>query len=154
MCFIYWLKFQASFEAKISLVRITLTRLESFKLIILKIKINKNNNNMLKHPIEMLLIFATIDALIEEELKKEKEYNLIGKKYTIRDNSYIREIVNGKKKNYHCDLCGETVIIISQPYITMVEGAALKSHEQRMIKVKSMKIGFIYEVMFNEGWIQ
>lgn len=34
---------------------------------------------MPKHPIEMLLIFATIDALIEEELKKEKEYNLIGK---------------------------------------------------------------------------
>lgn len=108
---------------------------------------------MPKHPIEMLLIFATIDALIEEELKKEKEYNLIGKKYTIRDNSYIREIVNGKKKNYHCYLYGETVIIISQPYITMVEGA-LKPHEQRMIKVKSMKTGFIYEVMFNEGWIQ
>ena len=108
---------------------------------------------MSKHPIEMLLIFATIDALIEEELKKEKEYNLIGKKYTIRDNSYIREIVNGKKKNYHCGFCGETVIIISQPYIIMVEGT-LKPHEQRMIKVKSMKTGFIYEVMFNEGWIQ
>jgi hypothetical protein len=106
---------------------------------------------MPKHPIEMLLIFATIDALIEEELKKEN--NLIGKKYTIRDNSYIHEIVNGEKKSYHCDLCGETMIIISQPYITMVEGA-LKPHEQRMIKVKSMKTGFIYEVMFNEGWIQ
>lgn len=109
-----------------------------------------------QHPIEMLLIFAAIDAFIEEELKKElkkeKKYNLIGRKYTVKDNSYIREIVNGEKKNYHCGLCGETVIIISQPYITMVEGA-LKPHEQRMIKVKSMKTGFIYEVMFNEGWI-
>jgi hypothetical protein len=106
---------------------------------------------MPKHPIKMLLIFVTIDALIEEELKKEN--NLIGKKYTIRDNSYIREIVNGEKKSYHCGLYGETVIIISQPYITMVE-SVLKPHEQRMIKVKSMKTGFIYEVMFNEGWIQ
>jgi hypothetical protein len=106
---------------------------------------------MPKYSIKMLLIFVTIDALIEEELKKEN--NLIGKKYTIRDNSYIREIINGKKKNYHCDLYGETVIIISQPYITMVE-CALKLHEQRMIKVRSMKTGFIYEVMFNEGWIQ
>lgn len=106
-----------------------------------------------QHPIEMLLIFAAIDALIEEELKKEKKYNLIGRKYTVQDNSYIREIVDGVKKSYHCSLCGETMIIISQPYITMVEGV-LKPHEQRMIKVKSMKTGFIYEVLFNESWIQ
>lgn len=106
-----------------------------------------------QHSIEMLLIFAAIDALIEEELKKEKKYNLIGRKYTVQDNSYIREIVNGEKKRYHCGLCGETVIIVSQPYITTVEGA-LKPHEQRMIKVKSRKTGFIYEVMFNESWIQ
>lgn len=39
MC-IYWLKSQASLEAEISLIRITLMWLESFKLIILKIKIN------------------------------------------------------------------------------------------------------------------
>lgn len=106
-----------------------------------------------QHPIEMLLIFAAIDALIEDELKKEKKYNLIGRKYTVRDNSYIREIVDGEKKSYHCGLCGETVTIISQPYITMVEGA-LKPHEQRMVKVKSIKTGFIYEVLFNEGWIE
>lgn len=108
----------------------------------------KDNN-----PIDMLLIFAAIGALMEEEAKREQKYNLIGRKYTVGDNSYIREIVDGVKKSYHCGLCGETVIIISQPYITMVEGA-LKPHEQRMIKVKSMKTGFIYEVLFNEGWIQ
>ena len=106
-----------------------------------------------QNSIEMLLIFAAIDAFIEEELKKEQKYNLVGRKYTVQDNSYIREIVDGEKKSYHCGLCGETVIIISQPYITMVEDA-LKPHEQRMIKVKSMKTGFIYEVLFNEGWIQ
>lgn len=106
-----------------------------------------------QHPIEMLLMCAAIDALIEEELKKEQKYNLIGRKYTVKDNSYIREIVNGEKKNYHCGLCGETVTIISQPYITMV-GGDLESHEQRMIKVKSMKTGFIYEVIFNESCIQ
>jgi hypothetical protein len=96
-------------------------------------------------------IETAIKSAIEDQIKKEK-YNLIGKKYTIQDNSYIREFVHGVKRKYHCDLCGETMIIISQPYITMVEGA-LKTYERRMIKVKSMKTGFIYEVMFNEGWI-
>lgn len=110
-------------------------------------------------PTTAQIIAATItQAAIEDQLMKEiqeraNKYNLIGKKYTIRDNSYIREIVHGVKRNYHCDLCGETMTIISQPYITMVEGS-LKTYERRMIKVKSMKTGFIYEVMFNEGWIQ
>lgn len=129
---------------------------------------------------EKIIIAAAIDAALKDALKenlskesfpelnllvavcrpdllsKEKEdllNNLIGKKYIPQDNSYIREIVNGVKRKYHCDLCGETMIIISQPYITMVEGS-LKTCERRMIKVKSMKTGFIYEVMFNEGWIQ
>lgn len=96
-----------------------------------------------------------VSVCMPDLLLKEKENllnNLIGKKYTIKDNSYIREIVHGVKRKYHCDLCGETMIIISQPYITMVEGS-LKTCERRMIKVKSMKTGFIYEVMFNEGWI-
>jgi hypothetical protein len=106
---------------------------------------------------QIISAIVTMVAL-EDQLKKEiqeitNKYNLIGKKYTIQDNSYIREIVNGEKKSYHCSLCGETMIIISQPYITMVEGA-LKTYERRMIKVKSMKTGLIYEVMFNEGWIQ
>ena len=105
-----------------------------------------------QHPIEMLLIYAAIDALIEEELKKDRKHNLIGKRYAIQDNSYISEIVNGEKKSYTCRLCGETMIIVSQPYFTMVEGA-LKQHEKRMIKVKSTKTGFIYEVLFHESWI-
>ncbi len=104
-----------------------------------------------KNSIDVLLMCATIDALIEKEFKRE--YNLIGRKYIIGDNSYIREIVDGYKRNYRCQLFGETVIIISQPYITMVEGVS-KPHEQRMIKVKSLKTGFIYEVLFNETWIQ
>lgn len=128
---------------------------------------------------EKIIIAAAIDAALEDALKenlseesfpelnllvavcrpdlllKEKEdllNSLIGKKYIPQDNSYIREIVNGKKMNYHCSLIGVPCQIISQPYITIVEGA-LKTYERRMIKVKSMKTGFIYEVMFNEGWI-
>lgn len=104
-----------------------------------------------RNPIDIMLLATTIDVLIEKELKRT--YNLIGKKYLIMNNSYAHEIVNGEKKNYPCQLFGETMMIISQPFITMV-GGDLKSHEQRMIKVKSMKTGFIYEVMFNESWIQ
>lgn len=106
-----------------------------------------------RNPFDIMLLATTIDALIGEELKREQKYNLIGRKYTVKDNSYIREIVDGYKRDYRCDLYGETVIIVSQPYITIVEGV-LKPHEQRMIKVKSLKTGFIYEVLFRETWIQ
>lgn len=129
---------------------------------------------------EKIIIAAAIDAALEDALKenlskesfpelnllvavcrpdllsKEKEEllnNLIGKKYIPQDNSYIREIVNGKKMNYHCSLIGVPCQIISRPYITEVQTFA-KDKRERMIRVKSLKTGLIYEVMFAESWIQ
>lgn len=83
----------------------------------------------------------------------KKPYNLIGKKYIIKDNSYIREIVNGVKKNYSCYLYGQTMEIISDPYITVVKSVGLDPQEERMIMVRSLKTGFVYEVLFAESWI-
>ena len=129
---------------------------------------------------EKIIIAAAIDAVFEEELKKnlseesfpelnllvavcrpdlilkEKEEllnSIIGKKYIPQDNSYIRKIVNGKKMNYHCSLIGVPCQIISRPYITEVNTFA-KDKRERMIKVKSLKTGLIYEVMFAESWIR
>jgi hypothetical protein len=129
---------------------------------------------------EKIIIAAAIDAALEDALKenlseesfpelnllvavcrpdlllKEKEdllNSLIGKKYIPQDNSYIREIVNGRKMNYHCSLIGVPCQIISRPYITEVQTFTKDKRERRMIKVKSLKTGLIYEVMFNEGWI-
>ena len=128
---------------------------------------------------EKIIMAAAIDAMIEDELKKnlseesfpelnlivavcrpdillkEKENlldSLIGKKYIPQDNSYIREIVKGKKMNYHCSLIGVPCQIISRPYITEVKTFANDKRE-RMIKVKSLKTGLIYEVCFAESWI-
>ena len=130
--------------------------------------------------VEQIIMAAAIDAMIEDELKKnlseesfpelnllvavcrpdlllkEREEllnNLIGKKYIPQDNSYIREIVNGKKMNYHCSLIGVPCKIISRPYITEVQTFA-KDKRERMIKVKSLKTGLIYEVCFAESWIR
>lgn len=82
---------------------------------------------------------------------EEESYDLIGQMYKIKDNSYIHEIVDGVKKDYSCYLYGETMMIISNPYITTVKGST-GPKEMRMVKVRSMRTGFIYEVMFCEGW--
>ena len=107
---------------------------------------------------EKIIIAAILDAVIEDAVKENQEKeellnNLIGKRYVPQDNSYIREIVNGIKMNYHCSLIGVPCQIISRPYITEVPTFA-RDKRERMIKVKSLKTGFIYEVMFAESWIQ
>lgn len=106
--------------------------------------------------VEQIIIAAAIDAMIEDAIKECQENllnNLIGKKYIPQDNSYIREIINGNKMNYHCSLIGVPCKIISLPYITEVD-TFVKGQRRRMIKVQSLKTGLIYEVMFSESWIQ
>ena len=102
-----------------------------------------------------IILALSIDEIInrarEEEAKKDK-YSLLNKKYVVRDNSYAREIVNGGKMPYHCDLRGVPCIIISKPYITEVK-TFQADKRQRMVRVKSLKSGLIYEVMFAEAWI-
>lgn len=53
----------------------------------------------------MFALSQQFELLIEEELMNK--YNLIG----IKVNSYLREIVDGERKDYPCDLYGETVIL-------------------------------------------
>ena len=105
---------------------------------------------------EKIVIAAIVDAVIEDAVKEHQEReellnNLIGKKYIPQDNSYIREIVNGKKKDWGA-LIGVPCEIISRPYITEVDGC-YKGQTERMIQVKSLVTGYIYEVMFCESWI-
>lgn len=108
---------------------------------------------------EKILIAAAIDAALEDAIKEEERQereellnNLIGKKYIPQDNSYIREIINGKRKDWG-DLRGVPCEIISKPYIITISDILRKPFPMRMIKVKSLKTGFIYEVMFCESWI-
>lgn len=106
---------------------------------------------------EKIIIAAILDAAIDDAFKERQERdellnNLIGKKYIPQDNSYIQEIVNGKKMYYHCSLIGVPCQIISRPYITKVQTFA-QDKRVRMIKVKSLRTGLIYEVMFAESWI-
>lgn len=106
---------------------------------------------------EKVIIAAAIDAVIEDAIKERQEReellnNLIGKKYIPQDNSYIREIVNGKRQ-YCGTLRGVPCEIISKPYIITISDRITKPYQRRMIKVKSLKTGFIYEVMFCESWI-
>ena len=108
---------------------------------------------------EKIIIAAVIDAAIEDAIKEEERQereellnNLIGKKYIPQDNSYIHEIVNGKRKDWGA-LIGVPCEIISKPYIITISDIIRKPFPMRMIKVKSLKTGFIYEVMFCESWI-
>ena len=109
---------------------------------------------------EKIIIAAVIDAAIEDAIKEEERQereellnNLIGKKYIPQDNSYIHEIVNGKRKDWGA-LIGVPCEIISKPYIITISNGFTNPYQRKMIRVKSLKTGLIYEVMFAESWIQ
>ncbi len=96
--------------------------------------------------VTQIIVAAAIDAMIEDAIKESQKKDdlldkLIGKKYIPQDNSYIHEIVNGKRKDWGA-LIGVPCEIISKPY------------QRKMIRVKSLRTGFIYEVMFCESWIR
>ena len=106
---------------------------------------------------EKIVIAAILDAVIEdvakERQKREELLNqLIGKKYVPQDNSYVSEIVNGKKRDSGY-LRGVPCEIVSRPYIITISNGYTKPYQRRMIRVKSLRTGFIYEVMFAESWI-
>lgn len=106
---------------------------------------------------EKIVIAAILDAAIEDAVKEHQERekllnSLIGKKYIPQDNSYIHEIVNGKRKDWGA-LIGVPCKIISKPYIITISDGFTKPYQRKMIKVKSLKTGLIYEVMFAESWI-
>lgn len=107
--------------------------------------------------VTQIIVAAAIDAMIEDAVKESQEReklleNLIGKKYVPQDNSYIHEIVNGKRKDWGA-LIGVPCKIISKPYIITISDGFTKPYQRKMIKVKSLKTGLIYEVMFAESWI-
>ena len=90
---------------------------------------------------------------LNDEIKKSP-YNLVGLNYKVKDNSYAAELVANERMPYHVGLYNTVVKIISNSYITTVKSVLGKDVTQRMIKVKSYKTGLIYEVIFNESWIQ
>lgn len=113
---------------------------------------------------EKIVIAAILDAAMEdavkelqerEERQKKEEFldKLIGKKYIPQDNSYVHEIVNGKKRESGY-LIGVPCEIVSRPYIITISNGYTKPYQRRMIRVKSLLTGFIYEVMFAESWIR
>lgn len=98
---------------------------------------------------------VTVCIFFAEEIEYDivPTQTLIGRKYQIKDNSYISEIINGEKKKYYCDLHNQTMVIVSQPYLTTIKRIGLEPQECRMVQVQSLQTGFIYEVLFNEGWL-
>ena len=107
---------------------------------------------------EKIVIAAIVDAGIEDAIKERQKREellnqLIGKKYVPQDNSYVSEIINGKKRDSGY-LIGVPCEIVSRPYIITISNGYTKPYQRRMIRVKSQRTGFIYEVMFAESWIQ
>lgn len=103
-----------------------------------------------------IILAMSIDAIIEEARKdanKNNKYTLIGKKYTVKDNSFASELVEGKRLDYHVGLIGVPVTIVSKPYLTTITKPVIGSVRRRMIQVKSIQTGLVYEVIFREDWI-
>jgi hypothetical protein len=107
---------------------------------------------------EKIVIAAIVDAGIEDAIRERQEREellnqLIGKKYVPQDNSYVSEIIKGKRRDSGY-LIGVPCEIISKPYIITISNGYTKPYQRRMIRVKSLRTGFIYEVMFAESWIR
>lgn len=77
---------------------------------------------------------------------------LIGKKYIVKDNSYIVDLQNKNVK--HTDLYGKEMIIIAEPFIKKIHNDFDDfSYEVYMVEVISPITFKRYQVLFNESCI-
>jgi len=97
------------------------------------------------------IVFSALTANVEEEPKQEPPtHPLIGRRYKVMDNSYIKNLDNNTED---CGLYGREVIIVGAPYVEKVEGWAGEEREHTFVKVFSTDSQINYRVLFNEGWL-
>lgn len=96
--------------------------------------------------------YFVIGVAILEAVETE---SIIGKRIRVFDNSYCTRL--DKHIDMHQDLYGKDFIIISEPYRKQVhKGTDLRIYGvnyEDMVKVRSQRTGYEYEVMFREDWI-
>lgn len=81
--------------------------------------------------------------------------SVIGKRIKVKSNSYITRL-DRHVDNIQC-LYGKEFIIISEPYRKQVhKGCDIRIYGEcykTMVKVKSPRTGYEYEIMFEESWL-
>lgn len=105
----------------------------------------------------IIMTIGLVQLAINDEIKKHGElskYSQIGKIITIKDNSYNKCIDTNKGEW----LIGNKLVIMSEIYQKQVyEGYELREFGERwcnMVKAFNPSNGKMYEVNFQEGWIE
>lgn len=98
------------------------------------------------------LFLASVLSSTEEDEEEEPSFSdkhpLIGRRYKVQDNSYIKDLKTGCEGG----LYGKETIIISDPYTEVIDFYGNKN-EHLFVNVFSTDSGRDYRVLFNEGWL-
>lgn len=94
------------------------------------------------------IVFSALSATSTKEEEETDKHPLIGRRYKVGDNSYIKDLKTGCEGG----LYGRETIIVSDPYTEEIESFGVK-HEHLFVNVFSTDSGRDYRVLFNEGWL-
>ena len=118
----------------------------------------KKNINFL---FALLLADALFDAIVfsalsaptsTKEEEKTDKHPLIGRRYKVGDNSYIKDIESGVDSGV--GLYGREVIIVSDPYVEEIPSYFSDEPKKRLfVNVFSTDSARKYRVLFDESWL-
>ena len=106
-------------------------------------------------PVGYTDMFDTLEEANEHAdvrgVNKPTEENIIGMKYVVHDNSFIRERGNFYKQE-HYDLISKECVVVSKPYSdSTYDTAFIRSHGDKTYKfVDVAYCGRVYRVLFQE----
>ena len=97
------------------------------------------------------IVFSALTANVEEEPKEEPPtHPLIGRRYKVKDNSYIKDLDANIEGG---GLYDREVIIVGEPYVEYVDSICSGSKPYVFVKVFSTDSQRNYRVLFDEGWL-
>ena len=98
---------------------------------------------------DALFLSAVLSPSAEVEEEETDKHPLVGRRYKVRDNSYIID----KESGLSGGLYGREVIIVSDPYVETVKSPIVGDHEHLFVDVFSTDSARKYRVLFNESWL-
>lgn len=98
--------------------------------------------------LDTLFLASVLSPTEDDEQSFSDKHPLIGRRYKVQDNSYIKDLKTGCEGG----LYGRETIIVSDPYTEEIDFYGNKN-EHLFVNVFSTDSGRDYRVLFNEGWL-
>lgn len=97
---------------------------------------------------DALFLSAVLSPSAEKDEEETDKHPLIGRRYKVGDNSYIKDKETGLEG---MGLYGREVIIVSDPYVETA--GAFVEREHLFVDVFSTDSARKYRVLFSEDWL-